>query len=302
MKKLLLIFFLFGALLLAKTTKAQVAVKGAFVQDSLVIGDKVFFYLTARYPQNKVILFPDSTWQYAPYEYIAKRYFSTETKDSVSYDSAIYELTSFEIDSAQLLRLPVFQINPFDTTFYYSDTDTLHLKELVTQPLPDTLQAQNLPLKTNTDYQPVHWLFNYPVLLIVCGVLLPVAAIGWLVFGEKIRKKYRVKKLLKAHQEFLQQFTAIELTLQQQFSNKLAEQAASKWKYYLENLDTNPYTKFTVKELSKLIPNNDLIAALKKLDAAVYGNNVDLHDSLTFLKSYAEDVFRKKLNLLTHGK
>jgi hypothetical protein len=302
MKKILYFFLLSISLLLAQPTLAQIKVRGGFVQDSLIVGDKVLFYLTAHYPENKTILFPDSTYNYAPFEYIAKRYSATQTKDSISYDSAIYELTSFEIDSAQFLRLPVFQINTFDSTFFYSATDTLYLKDLVTIPLPDTLQAQNLPLKTNTIYQPVHWLFNYPVLLIVISALLVIAIIGWLIFGKTIKRNYQIKKITKAHQEFIAQFTTLENELNVNFSKLIAEQAASKWKNYLEGLDTNPYTKFTVKELSILLPDAELIAALKQLDAAVYGNNVQLSDAIAYLKKYAENIFQNKLNKLAHGK
>lgn len=302
MKKFLYFFLLVSSLLYIQTTTlAQIKVKGGFVQDSLVVGDKVLFYLTAHYPEKKFFLFPDSSWNFSPFEFIAKRYSVTKTKDSISYDSAIYELTSFEIDSVQFLRLPVFQINSFDSTYFYSSADTLYLKELVTTPLPDTLQAQNLPLKTNTSYQPVHWLFNYPILILVIFSIIILTLLVWLIFGKKIRRKYQVKKLHKAHQEFLLQFNVLQNELNLNFSKPIAEQIAIKWKYYVEGLDANPYTKFTVKELSILLPDKGLIAALKELDAAVYGNNVQLHNSLATLKTYAENVFQNKLNSLTHG-
>src|SRR5688500_9661894 len=94
----------------------DVTVRGGFFLDSLKIGDQTGFYLTAKYPSNLNIIFPDSTYNFSPFEYERKRYFPTQTTKGESYDSVVYFLSTFEVDSVQTLSLPVFQLNPQDCT------------------------------------------------------------------------------------------------------------------------------------------------------------------------------------------
>src|SRR6187455_220135 len=99
------------------STRAQeVRVHSGFLVDSLGIGDEGGYFLTARYPSELNILFPDSTYNFAPFEYARKVYYPTKTTNGQSYDSAIYYLSTFEIDKLQSLSLPVFQFTDLDTT------------------------------------------------------------------------------------------------------------------------------------------------------------------------------------------
>ena len=97
----------------------------------LIIGDKVRMFLAAEYPSKLNILFPDSTHNFAPFEFEKRIYFPTKTTGEKSYDSVVYYLTTFEIDRFQALSLPVFQLNPMDCTVYFSRQDTILLTELV---------------------------------------------------------------------------------------------------------------------------------------------------------------------------
>src|SRR5688572_11045703 len=181
----------------------DVIVRGGFFMDSLRVGDETGFYLSATYPSNVNVIFPDSTFDFSPFEFNSKRYYPTRTTDGKSYDSVIYYISTFEVDRIQRLSLPVFQLNPQDCTNYTSNIDTVLLTELAKN-MPDTLTAQNLPLKVNTIYEDVPYLFNYPILFISIGVLLVVVAIVWVVFGRKIRRHFTLKKMSKAHQRFLE--------------------------------------------------------------------------------------------------
>src|SRR5687767_4457976 len=100
-------------------------VSGGFLSDSLKIGEQTAFYLSARYPSNMTILFPDSTHSFSPFEYQYKEYFLTETKDGVSRDSAVYFLTTFEVDRVQSLQLPVYVVQPSDCTVVQSRADSV---------------------------------------------------------------------------------------------------------------------------------------------------------------------------------
>ena len=299
LKIILLIILFFN---LGNVLAQDVKVHGGFIQDSLIVGDQVNFYLSAKYPKSKVIFFPDSTWQLGKFEFVKKQYFPTQTINGISTDSAVYTITSFEIDSIQTLRLPVYQINTFDSTFFYSETDSIFLTELVNTPLPDTLQAQNLPLKTNTTYQPVSWLLNYPFITFIVCLLFLSAVFLWVFFGKKITNRYTLKRLNRLHEEFVKRFIQLENELKLNFSSATAELLITHWKKYLENLDKKPYTRLTVKELSLIQSNETLIQHLRSFDAAVYGHRTEVQEDTHYLKEYAELTFQEKLKAFKNEK
>jgi hypothetical protein len=278
----------------------EVTVRGGFFSDSLKIGDQTGFYLTARYPSKLNIIFPDSTYNFSPFEYEKKRYFPTQTIQGESYDSVVYYLSTFEVDSVQTLSLPVFQLNPQDCTKVTSPIDTILLMELVKN-LPDTLTAENLPLRVNTIYENVSYLFNYPVLLISIAVLLVGSIIVWFIFGKKIIRHFRLKKMLKAHQKFLDTYTAEIDAIKAAFSAVTTESALSLWKKYMENLEARPYTKLTTRETMQLENNDVLGRNLHAIDGAIYGHSTAVIESLENLKQFADQRFSKKLEEVKHG-
>jgi len=236
---------------------------GRFIQDSVRLGQPVSFYLTAHYPATATILFPDSTFSFAPFEFQKKSFVPTSTKHGFSYDSVVYTLLTFEIDSLQFLQLPLFVVYEKDCVTVSSTTDTLLFSKLVKN-LPDTVQLANVPLKTNTNYLKVSWLLNYPILLIVGAILLILLIVGWIVFGKRIKKYFKVKKLT-------------------------------------ENLVDKPYTKFTTKEINELEKDERMIQSLASIDRMIYANQPDQIDHFANLKSYSEDQFYKKLDEIKNG-
>ncbi|MBX2970189.1 MAG: hypothetical protein KF803_12535 [Cyclobacteriaceae bacterium] len=288
-------------LICLNVSHAQVKVTGGFIQDSTKIGIPFNYYLTARYPSNLQVLFPDSTWKFEEFEFQKKRYFPTVTQQGESYDSAVYTLLTFEVDEVQFLALPVFQLQKVDCTYHIPPRDSIVLSLLVTEPVPDSLSAQDLPLKTNTGYQRVFFLFNYPILLIVLVSLVVLTVALWLIFGKRIRKHFRLKRLNGNHQKFLQTFSAYLQQLQSQFSAEHTERALFLWKKYIENLEGKPYTKLTTRETLLLEADTRLRESLPVLDKAIYGHNNQVLEPLNQLKALAEEKFGKKVEEINHG-
>lgn len=293
----LFLFFVCG---LSRSNGQDVTVRSGFFLDSIKIGDQTGFFLSAEYPSNLTVLFPDSTHNFAPFEYEKRIYYPTKTSGGKSYDSVIYYLSTFEIDRVQSLSLPVFQLNPMDCTTFLSARDTILLTELVKN-LPDTLTAQNLPLKENTAYQNVSYLFNYPILFFVVGTILLIGIVIWIVYGKKIRKHFRVKRMQKAHQAFLEAYNSGMENIKTAFSAPVTESTLSLWKKYMEQLEARPYTKLTTKETVALEKNDDLGRNLHNLDGAIYGHDVQVIDSLEGLKVFADRRFEQKLEEVKHG-
>lgn len=293
---------LFWTLLMAaQSLSAQVTVRSGFIPDSVVIGDEAAYYLTATYPKKLLVLFPDSTHSFQPFEFQKKHYFTTQTRDSISYDSAVYMLSTYEIDKVQRLQLPVYVLHQKDCTVFYSISDSVILKELVTQPLPDSLKAENLPLVSNTAYTPVDWLLNYPLLTYIGAGLLVLVLLAWLLFGKKIRKHFLLKRLRKQHEFFMKSFGEQIDSLKQQFSPRQTELALSNWKYYMESLDARPYPKLTTKETIGILQDQPLGDYLHTLDTAIYGRNTQVEEPLLQLREHATKTFQQKLDQVLHG-
>jgi hypothetical protein len=260
----------------------NVQVRSRFLADTLKIGEKVPFAVTATYPRSLNIIYPDTSYAFTPYELESKEFFPTVTKDSISYDSVVYYISSYEVDSIQTFSMPVFVIQGSDCTAVFGMRDTIRLKQFVAH-MPDSVAAQKLPLKVNTNYLNVSWLFNYPLMTYIVGGLILLLIVAWIIFGRQILRHFKLKRLLKAHTDFLQKFATAVQTVQNEFSSKAAESALVLWKRYMEGLEERPYTKYSSKEIMYFINDQELLAALRKIDRMVYGgvgNDVQAFEKL----------------------
>lgn len=278
----------------------EVHVQGRFESDSVKLGEPINFYVTATYPKTQQVLFPDSTFSFAPFEFIKKKFYQTKTTNAISYDSVVYTLATYEIDKLQRLALPVFQLQKKDCLEFYTQTDTVFFKELVSA-VPDSLAINQLPLKTNTAYSPVSWLLNYPVLLIAGGILLALLIVGWILFGKRIRKYFTLKNLVRNHEQFLNRFDQSVEKLQQAFNPEVAESSVTIWKKYMEDLSSKPYTKYTSREIREK-ESSELAQPLRSVDRMIYGRMApETFDSFNQLREFTKNRFNQKLEEVKHG-
>jgi hypothetical protein len=279
----------------------QVTVHGGFFADSVSIGSETKYYLSVRYPSKLNVLFPDTTYNFQPFEYESKQYFPTATKDSISYDSVIYSLSTFEVDRLQQLGLSIFVINRRDTTSYKALADSILITQMVAK-VPDTLSIDKLPLRMNTAYQKVPFLLNYPVIIIIFAGVCVVALIVFLFFGKKIRRHFRLKRLRKNHQKFISDFGVKLDQVKIKTTTELTESTLLTWKKYLEQLEGRPYTKLTTRETISMEKDSELGNNLKEIDKAIYGHEAPVLQPLANLRDYAEQKFIRKLDEVKHGK
>ena len=290
-------FFLSSFLVIGQ----EVKVRGQFLTDSAKVGKYIPFSLTARYSKNQDVLFPDSTFSFAPFEFYKKNFFATVTKDTISYDSVVYYLATYETDRLQKLRLPVFVVQPRDCTKVFSQEDSLSLISTV-KSFPDSLSIDQLPVKMNTAYQKVNWTLNYPLLTLLAGALIATALIVWTVFGKRIRKHYMLKRLQKNHQAFLDKFNGLVEQLKSSLISSTAEEALITWKKYMEGLAAKPFTKYTSKEIIAQERDRMLGDALHSMDRLIYGGVNDFSDaSFLTLRTYTEAQYHKKMEEVKNG-
>jgi hypothetical protein len=294
------IFFLTLALSNVLVLSGQdIKVSGGFLSDSLRVGDEIFFCLSARSAKDTQIIFPDSTYNYSPFEFKKKRYFISQTNNGISKDSAVYHLSTFEVDSIQMLRIPVYQVNALDCTRFFSKWDTVKL-QLQVRKLPDQISA-DLPVRATIAYQPVPSRFNYPLIIIGVVLLVLLGAILWFSFGEQLNRYFRIRRMKKNHKEFMLAFNEKISELSKHFSREETEAAVALWKKYMERINRLPYTRLTTSELQAAGKDEPVIKTLKTIDSVIYGYNEKINESLAELKRHADERFKTLVNEEANG-
>ena len=274
----------------------QLAPKGLFLSDSIKIGEEVIYSLSIEYPRGSNLIFPDSLYDFSPFEYISKTAFFTKSDSIKSFDSVVYYLSTFEIDPIQKLALPVFLTSPGDSTSYYAQEDSILLHQLITQ-MPDSIA-----FKANSEYANVKLDFNYPYLIFGLSIFLLLLIAVILIFGKQIRKRISLYRLKKRHEKFLSVFN--DMLSRTQNRKEDAESLLLIWKKYMEKLENAPFTKLTTKEIVRIQPDDSLKLNLKNIDKGIYGheNIKNLASSFTELKNYAFERLNVKMNLIKNAK
>lgn len=286
-KRVFLIIFLLAstlATILAQDTKPN----GYFLKDSVKVGELVEYSLSYKDKRNRKVIFPDSNFNYAPFELFDKAYFDTESDTINSIDSAVYYLATFEIDTIQKLSLPVYIFTGSDSIEVLANADSIVLKHVVTQ-MPDSVA-----LEETATYQPVSTQFNYPYWIIGLVVLGLITLIVMLIWGKTIYKRIKLYRLKKALEKFYVCFDEELSKINPESKREDIEKVLKYWKEYMEGLENVPYTKLTTKELVGMQGNQSLEETLKSIDQSIYSQiqMKDLQNDFDFLRDYSTDRYQ----------
>ena len=265
---------------------------GVFLKDSVKIGEPVFYSLSIEYPIDADVVFPDSLFNFSPFELNRKEYFFTRSDYSSSFDSAIYNLSTFEIDSVQFLRLPVFLILSNDSLPLRPENDSIVLIHVVTQ-MPDSLAFLE-----NTIYKETLLQFNYPYMIAGIIILLVLSVLIFLIFGKQIKRNIILYRLKRIHIRFVENFNPLLKDNQTSPESVLVI-----WKTYMEKLEGFPYTKSTTKEIALIEANIKALKPLKSIDRAIYGKFEDstLPSSYQDLLSFTDQKYQAKVESIKYG-
>ncbi len=279
-------------LITGQVAAQEIVPQGYFLQDSVKIGEELPYALWARYPKDLDVVFPDSLYDFSPFELDRKVYFPTVTDSLLSLDSVVYYLSTFEIDTVQYLTLPVFIINEYDSTTRYTTPDSVILDQVITT-LPDSAAVI-----VNTAYQKVPLAFNYPYFTVGAILLAIIVLVTYLVFGQRINRYIKVYRLQRRHRRFIKTFD--EALAREPVA---VEHTLSLWKNYLEKLLAQPFAKLTTKEIIALTGDEKLGQQLQLTDRYIYGGeqNDGVRNAFEELLLYAIDRFNEKTQEIKHG-
>ena len=270
----------------------EITPRGYFLKDSVQIGEPLPYVLSIEYPKELEIIFPDSLHDFSPFELTKKEYFPTKSDSIFSKDSAVYYLSTFEIDTVQYLKMPLYLINEFDSTILSTHIDSIILHQVVTS-IPDSVA-----MIINTEYVDVPMAFNYPYTIIGVAITAVFVLIIWLVFGKKIKNRIRIYRLKKRNLKFVERFDQLVVT------DRLdAEAILTLWKAYLEKLLNKPFTKLTTKEITSIIQHDEVGISLIDIDKNIYGPKDEtlLGNAYATIKEMAISTYNTKVNQIING-
>lgn len=268
----------------------QVKPVGSFEKKAIKLGEQVAYTLVLRHPSSMEVRFPDTLFNYKPFELASKKYFDTRTdREGISTDSAVYILTTFQTDSLLHFAVPVIVMRNGDTTTLWTDSVSVLVERIV--PAADVEDAK---LISTTDYFEVNKGWNYPY--IGAGILgfLIFLGVFYRLFGGRIRKAFRLQRLRLRFERFMNEYLPYT---QRQLNPADAEHALAIWKSYLQGLQGIPYTTYTSKEIAEILPDKTLQQTLRQLDLAIYGKKTDATtvQATVFLADFAKDAYRRKV-------
>ncbi len=263
---------------------------GKFLSDSARIGLPVQYTLSLRHPPELQVIFPDSGYYFAPFEWSSKQYFPTRTDARGSIDSVVYTFTTFNINPVQKLQLPVFLVHQRDCTAVFATMDSVFVTQLIQQ------SPKFLSPKVNIQYVPVRETLDYRYILIVAAISGLVLLVFYLLFGRQIKRQYRLYRLWMEHRSFVSAYDKSRRRVRQQKEAAAVEHTIVLWKRYMQELHEKPYSSYTTKEIIEVIPNAKLADSLQTADRAIYGNTIpdEIYTALRTLQATAENFYKRK--------
>lgn len=271
---------------------------GVFIQDSISIGLPVYYILTYQHSPETQLIFPDSAYNYAPFEFVRKTFFETRTQNNISVDSVVYTLQTFEINKVQQLALPVLiHFNKDSLISLFAKPDSIYLKELIKG------NPQNESLKSQSNYQPIESQFNYPYWIAGFLFFLLLIFIIWGLLGKQIRRAIRLFRFRTRHAIFLNDFARLTNRITSRQSIDDIEKAIALWKKHLEQIENKPFSSYTSKEIIQAVPDKDLSDSLKSIDRAIYGKEIsqEIGNALTILKNFSIFRFEKQKEVMRNA-
>ncbi|MBP6386201.1 MAG: hypothetical protein KA327_06220 [Pseudarcicella sp.] len=267
---------------------------GKFLIDTFNIGMPIKYTLSYRHKPSLDVFFPDSTYDFTPFEVISYDFIPTSTNQLGSLDSVTYTLVSFRDDAKQGLRLPVFVRSETDCTQVFTNTKYVFLRKNV--PLSDKLSLSNLKHKNNLDA--IDPQANYPLIAILsfCFILLALLINNF--FGDAILRQISLFRFKRRFDDFNKNFQKLSATLEGERDSVLLniERAVILWKKYIERIENKPFTTFTTKEILDNLKDERLNDALKEIDSTIYGGLVSSKTkvSLEILNNLARGLYIEK--------
>ncbi|MCS6823010.1 MAG: hypothetical protein NZ529_01850 [Cytophagaceae bacterium] len=280
--------FIFILFLSGTYIYAQTSLTGKFLSSEAKIGEPIEYRLTFKHHKNMEIFFPDSSYQYAPFELVSKKYFPTYTIDSISTDSVIYLLRTFELKDKIIYALPVFTISGNDTLVLYPEKDLLNIRKI------NFDEHSQASLLADTSLMLISKRINYPYWIAAILMMVALLFLLYKLFGKTILRRYKLYVIYREHIHFLQAFDTLLKKFTDTQDIRIVEKALIEWRSYLTKLIHKPVHTYTSTEIMTLFQDEALKTNLQVLDRSVYGGilSTDVLHALDFIRKFSTAQYR----------
>lgn len=269
----------------------NIEVEGYFLQDSAKIGERVPYILKAKYGKGYNVVFPDSTYDYSPFELLEKKTYITYTNEGVTIDSAVYYISNFSLDPVTEFSLPVFEIFKYDSLEHRPNEAGLALTLTIDQ-IP-----QELSFRENNVYQPIEMEFNYPLWISVMLAVLVLVGLIAFFFGTTLRRKWEIYLEKKKYRRFIKRWEKAEKAFASNPDMDHADELLGLWKTYMEHLKNRPFRDWTTTEISDFLKNKEIIKDFREIEMIIYAGKEgqDLPQACQNLRNICTDTYNQKI-------
>ncbi len=275
----------------------EVQLKGNFSAESVKIGEPVFYSFIVRYPKQLDVLLPDSGFNFAPFEFLDKTYYPTQSDSLYSTDSVVYTLSTFELGKMQLLRMPAYVLNGRDSTAVFTAPDTVYVEEMI------SVLTDSATFIEEVAYTEVEKKFNYPYAIAGSILAMGLIVVLGLVFGKPLNRHYQLYRLKRSYKQYEKEYNST-LQAYESGNDVRPETLLNIWKKYMEQLEKVPYTKLTSKEIVALHQNgSDVKNILRPIDRGIYGRLSENRMAQSFrdLQGVARSRYQEKVKEVRHA-
>ncbi|WP_268036637.1 hypothetical protein [Algoriphagus sp. PAP.12] len=285
------IFFVFAFLWSLSSMAQEVQVNAYFMQDSAKLGERVGYVLKAQYPQEKQLIFPDSTFDFTPFELLEKKSFTSYTRDGVTEDSVIYFISNFELDPSSYLTLPVYELSRYDSITYFPLEAELKLKlELDSIPEQPIFQENNV-------YQSIEKKWNWILVGGIAVVILLILGAFYWMFADQIKKIFTEQGIKRRWGRFQKRWAQATAELEKENSMEAADELLGLWKGYIESITNLPVKEWTSSEIGEKLGDMKIFSSLRAIEMIIYaGKKSEIKEATDYLLQVAKEKYFKKLS------
>ena len=264
-----------------------------FSVDSIALGNEFRVSLVFDHKPTEEVFFPQEKTYFAPFELLDITYFPTHTIDTVSTDSVIYFIKTYETDTLQTLTLPIWIKNETDSTAVFSNVDTLRLIHRV----PDSLMIGDRPLLGTENTLSTYLKKDFSKSIKWVGFTLLGLGILSLLFRKSIENQLIIYRFKSKNTDFKAKFRKI---MQAESASENLEAASKMWREHLEWLERKPISSLSADEIQKTLKDEWVGDAIRVLETVLYSGreSTRLPLALHVLYTFAQERFKSKLLVL----
>lgn len=269
--------------------------KGAFLEDTIHLGEIVNYSLVYRHLDKNEVFFPGKNYNFAPFELVDKIYFPSKTTNNITLDSAIYQLRTFSLEKTQNLKLPIYLAKQKDSLLIYSNIDSVIIYLMKDNGQIGSLRyiQKVLPFKSKA---------NLIEIFLTLVVIFTAAGAWWIIFGKTVKSQINLFTIFRMHSDFKSNFLRSSKTL----NKPNAIKALNLWKNYMGRLLGKSLTSMTTTELIENMPDYNQDDTLREIDKYIYGTDTseNIKKAINKLLQIAEIQYNKtkKMNQINFKK